>query len=199
MSVDQLLNIIDATNIKDVSATQNYWKRTIQFDSVADIKQNKARLAGNPTLYMDGVQLEFIHASAKLSVWAREKPNKEELLSALYSELVAHKSSIDKIIDFCTYLFIPAAVVLIFSTYSQESLAKYLKMDARTIGILLVVPCAAVVMISCSRVLRKGITYTPVPGFWSRHGSSIAASILGTLILGWLGIIWKIVMSGPKS
>jgi hypothetical protein len=43
---------------------------------------------------------------------------------------------------------------------------------------------------------RSGIT--PVPGFWTRHGSNIIAGIVGAAFLRWIGLIAKTFMTIAK-
>ncbi|MET3578196.1 hypothetical protein ABID19_001213 [Mesorhizobium robiniae] len=199
ISVDQMIGIIESHNIKEVSAKKTYWKKTIHFESIDDIKKNKARLSGNPLFYLDGVNLEFSFGAAKLWFWLSDKEShKEDLMLSLYHELAAHKSSMDKIFDFCYKLYIPTLTFLLLSAIFKGKFESYINLNGDKLATFVFLPCLAIVLINGSRVLRSGITYTPVPGFWTRHGSNIAAGLIGAIVLGWLGVVGKILMSGAK-
>ncbi|MBB6488769.1 hypothetical protein [Rhizobium lusitanum] len=190
ISVDDLIKILESKGIQNVTAKT----RSIEFESLDDIKTHKALLAGRPTIYLDEVWISFESGWSSVSP-RHNAPNGASLAKSIYEDLINYKSALDKLAGLKIFKF---PYLLIFVTYAflGKWIEELIIVNQHAIYAIRAIFLLYFLMFLLGNIwmayavfFRKTVYHRPVEGFFRKNNDKIALAVITGLISGIIGIV----------
>jgi hypothetical protein len=200
ISVDKLIEILEAKNFEKVTATN----KNIEFENLDDIKSHKALFSGDPTIYADKLTLTFSRVGNSISPYGRE-PEIYTSAKSLSEELIKHKTLFDRFseIKLLRNIFIfPLTVIFyLFSEYHSklgisDTAAKY---TGAVYLVYLLLFAVSSTWSFYTFALRPRVYYAPAQGFFKRNMETIAVSTITGIIGLALGAVFTVLSAKMQA
>ncbi len=180
LQIDELIEILERRNFKRITAkTHDH-----EFESLDDIKQHKALVAGFPDFSADGMTVSFYRLGPYIRLHYRDTPESdmEVKRQALYNDILSKKTILDYLIDAAFWVMIISSGVAVGSALVPgKSSTGFTYFDQALIAGWLL----SVFLIAYGLV-RHTVRLKPKTAIGSRAGEliiGIVVSVVGGLIL----------------
>jgi hypothetical protein len=183
ISVDDLIKLLESKGVKNATAKTD----TVEFDSLEDIKTNKALLAGQPRIYLDEAIISFERGWGAVSPRG-DQPNSASFAKSVFEELIMYKSSLDRFSELRIFGWTYVLIFITFGWFWKPIAAKLDigDMATYTLDIIFIVYffmfATKHLWVGYSAFFRNVVYYRPVDGFFRRNIETIAVSAIAGLV-----------------
>ncbi|MBB3590887.1 hypothetical protein FHX08_001231 [Rhizobium sp. BK529] len=183
ISVDDLIKLLESKGVKNATAKTD----TVEFDSLDDIKTNKALLAGQPRIYLEEAIISFERGWGAVSPRG-DQPNGSSFAKSVFEELIMYKSPLDRFSESRIFGWTYVLIFIAFGWFWKPIAAKLDIGDNvnYTLDIIFMGYFAMFVTkhlwAGYSAFFRKVVYYRPVDGFFRRNIETIAVSAITGLV-----------------
>ncbi len=200
ISVDDVIKILESKGAQNITART----KSVEFESLDDIKTHKALLAGQPTIYLDDVWMSFERGWAVVSP-RRNSPNGVSLAKSIYGDLINYKSGLDRFAELKIFKF---PYLLIFVTYAffGKWIEGPIVQNQGVIYTLRAVVAFYFVMFFLSNIwkayatfFRMPVYYRPVEGFFRKNNDKILLAVITGVVGIAIGAVGPFVVEKIKS
>lgn len=184
LSADDLIQILEEKNFDKVNAENN----DMEFDSIEDMKMNKALLVGNPSIHCDDIYLRFDRFDNRVSMYKFSERNLS-IAKSIAAEIAQRKSLSDTIRDVQKYITAPLWAIVAsyyFVKYVIEpdsdfdkQMQIYFNLSAISNVLIFIIYLNSGYL----NFIRKSVHYRPKEGFVRRNLEKIIVGLIG-IILG---------------
>lgn len=181
LSVDELIGILEGKKFEKITARNN----DIAFDSIEDMKMNRALLVGAPSVTCEDIWIYFDKFNPSVKIYKFSDENLS-LAKSIAAEISQRKSLNDK--DNQRYVTVPLWTIVI-SYYFIQFIVKPAPAYDREMWIFSNASSASNLIIlliylnsGYINFVRKSVYYRPKEGFLRRNLEKIVVGLIGALL-----------------